>query len=236
MKRCFSIALVVVFFFCGVITPVSAGTTTFTPGVTPGVLGSINSDGFFVGTDLYGAYAIASGGSLSTSGAGYSDAGVVVGFDGSLKLGSLLGVSVSSTGSPLAMNLWFDTSGDGKFFKFGGLSGYEMTSLNGDSYGGGSLPAGLSSDFYMFGGNGAGSTNTLAELQNGSVSGIDGNTPVAFWIGITNAGGQALDAEVNSITVRTADPVPEPTSLLLMGGGLLSLGLIYRRKRVVTNK
>jgi hypothetical protein len=73
-------------------------------------------------------------------------------------------------------------------------------------------------------------------LQNGSVSGIDGNTPVAFWIGITNAGGQALDAEVNSITVRTADPVPEPTSLLLMGGGLLSLGLIYRRKRVVTNK
>ena len=121
---------------------------------------------------------------LSAGGAGYSDAGIVLYFSGGLKLGEVQGVTVDSTGSPVSMNLWLDTGGDGTFFAFDGNG--LLTSLAGDSYGGHDGPTfNGGSPFYMFGGNGAGNSYTLAELQAGVVPGITGNTVVALWIGIT---------------------------------------------------
>ena len=76
-----------------------------------------------------------------------------------------------------------------------------MTGLNSDSYGshsGASLDA--SSSIYMMSGNGAGQTYTLAQLQAGVVPGINGNTPAALWIGITNNG----SADISSVAVWTA--------------------------------
>jgi len=136
---------------------------------------------------------------LSATSAGYSDAGIVLYFDGRLKLGDLKSASVVSSGSPVSINLWLDTGGDGRFFTFNG-SGL-MTGLNGDSYGshsGASLDA--TSSIYMMGGNGAGQTYTLTQLQAGVIPGINGNTRAALWIGITNNG----SAAITGVTVRTA--------------------------------
>ncbi|MFZ0034671.1 MAG: right-handed parallel beta-helix repeat-containing protein [Sedimentisphaerales bacterium] len=170
-----------------------------------GVNYSVNDSGFYVkNTPISGTNAQSgiSGGDflLGASGAGYSDAGIVLYFDGSLKLGDLQSVSVSATGDPLAVNLWLDTGGDGSFFTFdtGGL----LTSLNGDSYGGhNGLTLDDSSLVYMLGGNGAGNTETLAQLKAGAISGIGSNTPVSLWIGITNAGGSTLSSDISSVTI-----------------------------------
>ena len=55
---------------------------------------------------------------LTANSAGYSDAGIVLYFNGSLTLGDLKSVSVVSAGSPVSINLWLDTGGDGQFFAF----------------------------------------------------------------------------------------------------------------------
>jgi len=194
-----------------------ADVTTFLPG-SSGVASAINSGGFFVAdnTDgLFGADAWTADFTLAASGAGYSDAGLVLYFDGGLTLGQLQGVSVDSSGSPLAVNLWLDTGGDGKFFAFDPSSGL-MTSLSNDSYAGCGAPAiGESSSCYMLGGDGAGSQPTLANLQAGVIPGIGASTPVALWVGIVNGGGQDAFADVNSITVTTAS-TPEPGVVLLL--------------------
>jgi hypothetical protein len=144
---------------------------------------------------------------LTASGASYSDAGIVLYFDGSLKLGDLLSVNISSDGSPLSMNLWLDSGGDGKFFAFDSNGLY--SGLNGDSYGGHNGEThDLTSPFYMLGGNGVGNTYTLAQLQSGSATGIDANTRVALWIGITNGGGTSLTAHITSVTVTSATGGP----------------------------
>ena len=136
---------------------------------------------------------------LTASGPGYSDAGIVLYFSGGLQLGDIESVSVAGTGGPLSINLWLDTSGDGQFFTFD-TSG-QLTGLNGDSYSSSSgTHFDANSSVYMQGGNGAGNTYTLAQLQAGVVPGIDGNTPVAIWIGITNSGG--APADISRVTVQ----------------------------------
>jgi hypothetical protein len=112
------------------------------------------------------------------------DAGIVLYFGGSLRLGDLQCVNVVNTGSPLALNLWLDTGNDGSFFSFLGTL---LIGLDGDSYGSHGLNAdelvNNSTSFYMMGGSGAGSTYTLEQLKQGQLSTVNANTHVALWIG-----------------------------------------------------
>jgi hypothetical protein len=154
----------------------------------------------------------------------YSDAGIVLYFNGGLKLGDLQSVSVVNTGSPVSINLWLDTGGDGNFFAFDGNG--MMTVLNGDSYGSsGAASLDANTSIEMFAGNGAGHTYTLAQLQAGTVPGIDSNTGAALWIGITNPN----SADISSITVQgpltiTTSSLPSGTVLTAYSGTLTAEG------------
>lgn len=143
-----------------------------------------------------------SGFHLTATGSGYSDAGIVLFFNSGIKLNDLQGVSVVSTGSNPTINLWLDTSGDGHFFAFD--SAGLLTGLNGDSYGSGNgATLNATSSIFMQAGDGAGQTYTLAQLQSGVVPGIDGNTPISLWIGITNSSGGP--SNISSVTVSTVN-------------------------------
>jgi hypothetical protein len=151
-----------------------------------------------------------------------TDAGIVLYFDGSLKLGQLQSVTIKALSGETTrrVNLWLDKSGNGQFFAF---NGDEYTGLGGDA----SLVSWLAGDinvnslFYGYHGV-PNNYYTLAQLQAGVVPGIDGNTPLSLWIGIGGANGVA---HVTEVDVQT--PEPSALSLLALGG----LGLVRRRRR-----
>jgi hypothetical protein len=230
----FSVAQAVAVASLGIATPALAGVQTFDTS-SSSVRYAVNDGGFWVKTAQIPASSSSPGlnatsaivGSafhITASGSAYSDSGIVLYFDGTLKLGDLQSVSIASTGSPVGMNLWLDSGGDGTFFAFNSNGLY--TGLNGDSYGSHSGNThNASSPFYMQGGNGAGGTYTLGQLQTGAVPGIGAATPVALWIGTTNAGGSTLSADIATVTVTTASqPVPAlPWRLSVLAGVLLGL-------------
>jgi len=164
---------------------------------------------------------------LSSSAGGSSTSGVIVYFDGSLKLGGLNGGSFANTGSTLTMNVYLDTGNDGQFFSF---TGNQFTGLAGDSYGSATLAAtGGSFDdntaFTKSGGIGAlTSTFTLGQLKAGAVTGIDAQTRVAFWIG----GGNSFSSTISNISLAASTTnnltVMEDSGLTALGLGSLSFG------------
>jgi len=189
-----------------------------------------NPNGFFVSSAPI-ASPLASAGqsgaaftlSATAPGTGYSDAGIVLYFNGGLTLGQLQDVGVATDNpSALDINLWVDTGGDGQFFAFDGTG--MLTGLNGDSYGSfgntTSLSASSSSAFFI--GPASANSATLADLQNAYP-----DAAVAIWAGITNAG---VSADISSITVDSTD-APEPASLFLFGAGLITIAVIFRRGR-----
>ena len=222
-----------------------AGIDTFLPGdPDAGVQYAANMNGFFVnstGMDLFGATAWAStwtysgttplfGVQAGTNAGSYADAGIVLYFDGSLTLGQLDSVTISTAASDPgnttpSVNLWLDSNPDNQFFAF---SGERFTGLEGDSYSGATVPGNIdgSTGFYMLGGNGSGGTYTLADLQSGMVSGIGANTKVALWIGITN-GSPYNYANITQVDVAT---VPAPGAILLAGLGTGLVGWFRRRQ------
>ncbi|HWR17640.1 MAG TPA: PEP-CTERM sorting domain-containing protein [Terriglobales bacterium] len=152
----------------------------------------------------------------------YSDAGVVLYFSNPLLLGDLRSISVTSDNpSAINVNLWLDTGNNGTLFSF---SGTQFTGLNGDSYAGASGSF-IDQDtlFYMFGGNGAGTQYTLGQLQAGADSGIDANTRVALWVGITNA-------DVANISKIDVTSVPEPATMSLLGAGFVAFAFGLRKR------
>lgn len=211
-KICFSLSVLMMVIGLSVTTTM-AGTFTTSSG---NVSFSVNDSGSFYVRNLpmppgagtppgVNASSSISGSTfhLTAGGAGYSDAGIVLYFNGGFRLMDLQGVSVVSSGSSPMINLWFDTSGDGQFFQLNG-SGL-LTGLNGDSYGSGNSPSlNSTSLIYMQGGNGAGNAYTLAQLQAGVVPGINGNTLTSLWIGITNSSGGPAD--ISSVTVSLTSP------------------------------
>jgi hypothetical protein len=207
----------------------SSATTFLFTTASPGVNYAVNNPtGFFVSSAPISsplASADQSGTSFTLSATapttGYSDAGIVLYFNGGLTLGQLQDVAVV-TDNPSAMNinLWVDTGGDGQFFAFDGTG--MLTGLNGDSYGSFGQTTSLSASSVpaFFTAPASAHSTSLADLQNSYP-----NAPVAIWAGITNAG---ISADISSITV---DATPEPASFLLIGAGLISITIIFRRGR-----
>jgi hypothetical protein len=162
----------------------------------------------------------------------YADAGIVLGFDGSLSLGQLQSVTIStlagSNATPI-VNLWLDTGGDNHFFSF---TGDQFTGLNGDAYFGATTPGDINttSTFGFLGGPGSYAQYTLAQLQSGDRAGIDANTKVALWIGVTGGDFYASNfAVINQVEVGVGQAVPLPASawsgLTLLTGLAAAAGL-----------
>jgi hypothetical protein len=229
MKRAVFMGFLLAIFVC---LSTSAMADTFIPG-SSGVNYAINDGSdFFTNSAGYNtgdvqSYNAGSYFYLTTAASGYSDAGIVLYFNGGLKLGDLLNISADYTGASLYVNLWLDTSGDGSFFEY---DGDHYLSLNGDSYFGGA-PFGSGIDensvFQGWGGLGQGGNYTLAQLQAGEVAGIDADTLLAIYIGFS---GENTTANISSLT---AEVVPLPGTLLLLGSGLLGLGLLGGRRKKV---
>jgi hypothetical protein len=201
-------------------SPAKADVVVFTP-ASPAVDFAVNDGGFFVSgspiTMTHASSAISGQNFLLTAtGTGYSDAGIVLYFNGGLELGQLQSVTVA-TDNPgaIAVNLWLDSGGDGQFFAF---SGGVYQGSNGDSYGsfGNTTSVSGTSAFQPFAGPDTGAT--LAELQAKYPT-----TAAALWIGITNVN----TADISSITV---DALPEPASLPLAGAALLVLAAAFARR------
>jgi hypothetical protein len=203
---------------------IAAKADTFTTS-TPGVDFAMNNGGFYVSQSAL-PESFPNGSNFWELAAQPGDAGIVLYFGGGLTLGELQDVSVTTDNAAMMnVNLWLDTGGDGKFFDF---TGDLLNGLNGDSYAGtGGTSVDSNSPFYMLGGNGGGNTYTLGQLIAGVDAGINGNTPVALWIGVNSPG----VATISQVDVLRTDPAatPEPSSIFLLGTGFLGLAGAIRR-------
>jgi hypothetical protein len=132
---------------------------------------------------------------------GYSDVGFYI-YAGQLKNLNSVNVQAVSGSSPFGLNLYFDKDGNGDYFNW---NNNVLTGLGNDAYilgptsQNGVLGINSSSQFTSL--NPGGGNYTLAQLKNGSASGISGDTPVAIWVGITTNGG-SLNTTISSVSIK----------------------------------
>jgi len=133
---------------------------------------------------------------------GYADCGFYI-YAGQLKNLNSIIVQAAASSSQFGLNLYFDKDDNGEFFNW---QGNALNNLGNDAYilgpssQNGMLNVGVNSQFTSL--NPGGGNYTLAQLKSGAASGINGNTPVAIWIGITAGSGGSLNSTISSITIQ----------------------------------
>ena len=133
---------------------------------------------------------------------GYADCGFYL-YAGLLENLNNITVNATSGSSDFGLNIWFDNDANGEFFNWNGNS-YSGTGTDsyilGPSSQNGNLTINSSSQFTSLQPNGG--NYTLAQLKNGAAPGINGDTPVAIWIGITTGNGGSLNTTISSISIH----------------------------------
>jgi len=137
---------------------------------------------------------------------GYADSGFYFPVG---RLGDLRSIVVNATLSlsPYRLNLYFDKNSNGTFL---GWSGDAYTGLNGDDYAlcTGSVDTVLTvtqaTSCYEIG---AANNYTINQLQSGAAAGIDADTQVGIWVGLSSNGGETLSATIQSIAINPTVPV-----------------------------
>jgi LPXTG-site transpeptidase (sortase) family protein len=137
---------------------------------------------------------------------GYADSGFYFPIG---RLGDLRSIVINATlsSSPYWLNLYFDKNNDGRFF---GWTGDTYTGLSGDDYASctgsvaGVLTVTQATSCYVMG---AVNKYTITQLQSGAVAGIDANTQIGIWAGISSNGGDILSATFQSIAINKTAPV-----------------------------
>jgi hypothetical protein len=115
---------------------------------------------------------------------GYADSGVVV-YSG--KLARLSAFTLKGSGQ-FGLNLWFDVDKDGQYFTW---DGNVYTGVGGDTYGlgpasvDGTLTVDGASPFFMV--TAPNGPFTLDQLKAGAFPGIDSDTHVAVWVGVSGS-------------------------------------------------
>jgi len=225
---------------CNVLTYYANDGTNFVRSATP--FNFQTTDYIFLQTVL------ANGGILTTltprtTGIPYADFGLGYTFG---KLGDITSIPITGSGS-YSVNIYFDMNtandigGNGPFFSW---SGNTFTGLGGDAYGLGTVQITNSgtintgSSFSLM--PPLSGTYTIAQLQAGAVAGINSNTIVGFWFGVTNHGTTApIQFEIDGINGLPATCVPvggewspitfqvlNPMSMLQLVGPWIALALI----------
>lgn len=153
-----------------------------------------------------------------TTGTTYADLGFGYTFG---RLGDISSITIDGNGS-YSVNVYFDTNttndadGNGPFFSW---SGGTFSGMDGDTYGLGPTLTDVDtitpsdSVYLMLNGN----TYTIAQLQSGTVPGIDSNTLVGFWFGVIN---HPTTAQFE-IYMINGEPVASPT--IPVGGETISI-------------
>jgi hypothetical protein len=182
-----------------------------------------------------------------TGGSSYADLGLGFTFG---KLGDITSIPITGSGS-YTINIYLDANtagdsgGNGPFFSW---SGNTYTGEGGDIYGLGptftnSGTITTSDSFYLIP---SGTTYTIAQLQSGAVAGIDSNTIVGFWFGVTNHP-TAAQFEIDGINGVSPASMPvggvwapitlqvlNPMNMLQLVGPWIALALIATATAIAT--